>query len=886
MKRSIVLCGAFAMLAFAQNLVFAKPAQSGKLLYLYGNSAAAMGRGGTGVSGYGPDLFNLNPATSAELERVSASVQYGDLAGGVTNPEFGLMLPTSYGTIGGSFRYMSVKDNSTDIKTGYYGTFGAGKDFTDQISIGLAFNMMKSSYDGGSGLYPGFTLGVLYRTTVNKELGSGVGIYKPRLGFSVNAGLPLGDEKAYSDLTQVTAGFSFGVFKNNLVTLGLYNDLSAFSWFNSAKISDKIGLEAVFKDEFIVRAGSSVPQNYEYGDMTMGLGYRRNLSNLSFEANYAVVHYRKSTLVHYLGVTAEFGELDRTPPATVISSTQQYISPNHDGAQDYALLALNVKDRSKIKGWQLQVLDQKGGVVKEFKSPDRDVITSLTFKSFFTRLISPKESAVVPENLMWDGVDASGAPVADGKYLYSFWAWDERNNYAEKKTGEINVDRTVPLAELKNDDVLFSPNGDGKKDEFIIAQKITTSNEDKWEAAFVDTEGKPVKTYSWAGSSVPAAIKWDGKDDKGKEVPEGLYSYQISAKDKAGNKAKSEIVEISLTRKFENADISVSRDYFSFNKDSNLSFRPSLSSKDGLVNWQVTIESESGKVVRALKGTGKLPEKLDWDVTNEDRKQLSDGKYFYSVKGSFNSGNEPVSFKKQIIVDSTPPDAEVSSSPEFFSPDNDNDNDVLTIKPEAFDKFGIADWNIVIKNPQNIVFKQFSGKGTPPKEIKWDGISDKGELVESATDYTMLLTVTDNAGNLTQSKPSVIPVDILVIVTERGLKIRISNIQFDYDKAVILAQGKKILNRVAAIFDKYEKYKILVEGHTDDIGNDDYNLKLSERRAQAVLDYLVSKGVERDRLKVRGMGETAPFVANKDEESRRKNRRVEFLLEKTEKAPQ
>jgi outer membrane protein OmpA-like peptidoglycan-associated protein/flagellar hook assembly protein FlgD len=886
MKRTIVACGVIALSAFAYGSVSAKPAQSGKLLYLYGNSAAAMGRGGAGVSGYGADLFYMNPATSAELERVSASLQYGDLAGAVTNPQVGLLVPTSYGVFGGSFRYMSVKDDSADMKTGYYGTLGAGKEFTDQISLGLAVNFLKDSYDGGSGMYPGFTLGMLYRTKIDKEFGKGFGFFKPRLGVSVNGGLPLGDEKAYSDQTQATAGISFGFFRNRDFTLGLFNDFSAFSWFNSAKYSDKFGVEAVIRDEFIVRAGGSVPQKYEYGDATFGLGYRRNFSNLSLQADYALVHYKGSSFVHYLGVTAEFGELDRTPPATSVSSSQEYISPNHDGMQDYALISLGVKDRSKIKGWQLQILDQKGGVVKEFKSPDRDVIQSLTFRSFFTRLISPKESAVVPENLMWDGVDASGAPVADGKYLYSFWAWDERNNYAEKKIGEINVDRTVPAAELKNDDVLFSPNGDGKKDEFLISQKITTSPEDVWEAAFVDADGNPVKTFKWTGSAVPAVVKWDGKGDDGKDVPEGLYRYRISAKDKAGNAFKQVIPEISLTRKFENADISVSRDYFSFNKDSNLVFRPSLSSKEGLMNWQVTVENESGKVIRAIKGSGKLPEKLDWDVTNDDRKQLSDGKYFYSVKGAFNSGNEPVSFKKQVIVDSTPPEAEVSSAPEYFSPDNDNENDVLTIKPEASDKFGIADWNIVIKNPQNIVFKQFSGKGTPPKEIKWDGISDKGELVESATDYTMTLTVTDNAGNLTQSAPSVISVDILVIVTERGLKIRISNIQFDYDKAVILPQGKKILNRVATIFEKYEKYKVLIEGHTDDIGNDDYNLKLSERRAQAVFDYLVSKGIDKDRLKVRGMGETSPFVPNKDSESRRKNRRVEFLLEKTDKAPQ
>jgi outer membrane protein OmpA-like peptidoglycan-associated protein/flagellar hook assembly protein FlgD len=881
MKKRIIMLGVIAALTGISAFSYAETIHSGKFLSLYGNSAAAMGRGGTGVAGYGPDIFFMNPATSAELERVSASLSYGNILGQYKDAQPTLLVPTSYGTIGGTFRYLKMSGTTADFATGYSGMLGAGKDFTDRLAFGVTANVLYASQPGGGEMYWGGTIGALYHPKYKNEVGKGFGLYDPRFGISVNAGIPLGDESKYVNMNQASMGYSFSFFKNDLVSIGLYTDVSGFDGYK--KVSAKFGTEAVFKERYVLRAGGSAPQKYEYGDFTAGAGFRMNEKSFSGEISYAIVHYDKMNFVHYVGVSAEFGELDRTPPATQVKSDQTYVSPNNDGAQDYALITLNVKDRSKIKGWQLQVLDQKGAVVKEYKAPDRDVIQSLTFKGFFQRLVSPKESAVVPDEIMWDGVDTFGAPVSDGKYIYSFWAWDERDNYAEKKTGEITVDRTPPAAQLKNDDVLFSPNGDGKKDEFVITQKIATAPEDEWEAGFYDEKGQPVKSYKWTGSGVPAQVKWNGKDDKGNDVPEGLYRYQIGAKDKAGNIEKQTVAEISLTRKFETADISVSREYFSFNKERSLTFRPFLSGKEGLTAWQIIIENESGKAIRVIKGEGTLPEKVEWDVSDNDKKPLSDGKYSYWVKGSYRSGNEPASFKKQFIVDSTPPTAEVDFTPDLFSPDGDNENDVLTIQPEAADKFGIADWNIVIKNPTNVLFKQYNGKGNVPKEIKWDGISDKGELVESASDYTMILTVTDKAGNSVQSKPAVIPVDVLVIVTERGLKIRISNIQFGYDSDKILPQGTKILNRVATIFDKYARYKVLIEGHTDDTGDEGYNLKLSERRAQSVKDYLISKGVDKDRLKVRGMGESSPFVPNKDDESRRKNRRVEFLLEKVDK---
>lgn len=104
------------------------------------------------------------------------------------------------------------------------------------------------------------------------------------------------------------------------------------------------------------------------------------------------------------------------------------------------------------------------------------------------------------------------------------------------------------------------------------------------------------------------------------------------------------------------------------------------------------------------------------------------------------------------------------------------------------------------------------------------------------------------------------------------------NIEFEYDKADILPQSIPLLNQVIDALNRNPKMKILICGHTDDIGSDEYNLKLSKQRAKAVYDYLVKNGIKPERLKTEGYGKTKPLVPNDSDENRRINRRTEFII--------
>jgi outer membrane protein OmpA-like peptidoglycan-associated protein len=118
-------------------------------------------------------------------------------------------------------------------------------------------------------------------------------------------------------------------------------------------------------------------------------------------------------------------------------------------------------------------------------------------------------------------------------------------------------------------------------------------------------------------------------------------------------------------------------------------------------------------------------------------------------------------------------------------------------------------------------------------------------------------------------------------VTDMEVVIQLPGaILFDFDSSAIRPDADRALNDVAQVIKAYAARPVRIEGHTDSIATDDYNLSLSKRRAQSVMDWLASHGIERTRLASFGFGETKPVASNDDPAGRQKNRRVEVVIAK------
>ncbi len=114
--------------------------------------------------------------------------------------------------------------------------------------------------------------------------------------------------------------------------------------------------------------------------------------------------------------------------------------------------------------------------------------------------------------------------------------------------------------------------------------------------------------------------------------------------------------------------------------------------------------------------------------------------------------------------------------------------------------------------------------------------------------------------------------------TERGLVLTLGDVLFDTGKAELKVGALRSLDKLVAFLKENPERDVLIEGHTDSVGNENYNLALSQRRAEAVETALISRGISPRRILARGYGEGYPVASNETDAGRQQNRRVEIVI--------
>ncbi|GGG39691.1 OmpA family protein [Bizionia arctica] len=189
----------------------------------------------------------------------------------------------------------------------------------------------------------------------------------------------------------------------------------------------------------------------------------------------------------------------------------------------------------------------------------------------------------------------------------------------------------------------------------------------------------------------------------------------------------------------------------------------------------------------------------------------------------------------------------------------------------------ISGAKVVIKDSQNnpITEQSSNSKGNTSFHVSCE--PDYYITISKDGYDALTIPVTGTKKDALAVNASLNPINEMITETE----VKLNNIYFEFNKSNITQQGAFELDKLVTIMNDYPDMKILVRSHTDSQGSPEYNLKLSERRAQSTVQYLISKGINKDRLSAEGIGSADPKVAckaNCTEEEDAQNRRSEFLI--------
>lgn len=209
----------------------------------------------------------------------------------------------------------------------------------------------------------------------------------------------------------------------------------------------------------------------------------------------------------------------------------------------------------------------------------------------------------------------------------------------------------------------------------------------------------------------------------------------------------------------------------------------------------------------------------------------------------------------------------------------------LSLRPDVVAPNGIASWKLTARNTMGTL-SELDGKGLP-KETSIPLDSKNLKALATGGDIAVKMELEDSKGQIIELSPE--PVKVTFIQTSQRLaqkqNLRVQEkyalILFDFDKDTIEAQNQEIVNRIVARIKTLPQATVEIVGHTDNIGSETYNLKLSERRALAVYKLLAASYGEApgERIRYSGVGQNSPLFDNLSPEARAFNRTVTITLE-------
>jgi OOP family OmpA-OmpF porin len=288
------------------------------------------------------------------------------------------------------------------------------------------------------------------------------------------------------------------------------------------------------------------------------------------------------------------------------------------------------------------------------------------------------------------------------------------------------------------------------------------------------------------------------------------------------------------------------------------------------INEKIAVNADFSAIMHAKQGR-------KFDYTNNKNTSINGYFFNWSVGVSYALGT------KEKHADWTP--TVYGSAPQDFSKYEAMIKE-LQEKTKDDDMDGVPNYADVEPTTPKESF--VDSKGVALKDQDQDGIADQYDLcpdVKGTFSMNGCLDsdadgIADNVdacpkikGLATDNGCPVIPKDVKTVMA-KALK----DVQFENNKDVLLKTSFTSLNDVVKVMKANPNYKLKIEGHTDNVGDDNANMILSEKRASACAKYLISKGIDSSRFEVQGYGETKPVATNDTKAGKALNRRVEFIV--------
>jgi outer membrane protein OmpA-like peptidoglycan-associated protein len=205
---------------------------------------------------------------------------------------------------------------------------------------------------------------------------------------------------------------------------------------------------------------------------------------------------------------------------------------------------------------------------------------------------------------------------------------------------------------------------------------------------------------------------------------------------------------------------------------------------------------------------------------------------------------------------------------------------LILILSTAFILGGCASWN---KTQKGAAAGTVAGGATGAIIGRASGNTALGAIIGAAVGGAAGAVIGNQMDKQAEEIKKTVP-DANVERVGEGIVVEFSsNVLFGFDESNLSEEAKTSLDKLVMVLNNYADTDIELQGHTDSRGSAAYNLALSERRADAVSDYLSEKRISDGRLTIKGFGESLPKYSNETSEGRSQNRRVEFLITANEK---